>query len=103
MNLSEDKLLKLVYKNFGGTLSSLEDTADLPHAWQLVEMLAEKGWRIDIMLGQELINVDDLKFHKGPGTIFAQYGPRPNFSSTMEGICKTALIALQTTEELQTL
>ena len=43
LNLSEDKLLKLVYKNFGVTLSSLEDTADLSHAWQLVEMLVEKG------------------------------------------------------------
>jgi len=103
LNLSGDKLLKLIYKNFGITVSGLEDTRYMSSAWQIVEMLVERGWGIDLRRSPKTIIVDGYKFDNGPGTIFAQYGSRPNFSSIVEGICKTALIALQTTGELQNL
>ena len=103
LNLSGDKLLKLIYKNFGITVPGLEDTTYMSSAWQIVEMLVEKGWSIDLRRSPKAIIVDGYKFDDGPGTIFAQYGSLPNFSSIVEGICKTALIALQATGELRSL
>jgi len=103
LNLPEDELSKLIYKNFGVTLSGLEDTSYMSSAWQIVEMLVKDGWDINMRRGSDIIAVDAYKFDNGPGTIFAQYGSRPNFSSTVEGICKTALVALQTTGKLQNL
>jgi hypothetical protein len=103
LNLQEDELLELVSKNFGVRLSGLEDTKYMSSAWKIVEILVEDGWGIDLRESPETINVDGYKFENGPGTIFAQYGSRPNFSSIVEGICRTALIALQTTGRLQSL
>lgn len=101
LSLPQDKLPELVYNNFGVRLSGLEDSRYMSSAWQIVEMLVKKGWGIDLRRSPKAIMVDCYKFDNGPGTIFAQYGARPNFSSIVEGICKTALIALQTTGELR--
>jgi len=101
LNLEEDKLLELVYKNFAIKIQGLEDSSNLASAWPIVQKLVQQGWGIDIRLDKELINVDGYKFHNGPGTIFAQYGSRPNFDTTVEGICKTGLIALKTLQQFQ--
>jgi hypothetical protein len=101
MNLTEVRLLELISKNFGIKVEGLDDTSNMSSAWLIVKKLAQQGWGIDIRLTQELINVDGYKFDDGPGTIFAQHGFRPNFGTTVEGICKTALVALLTTNKLQ--
>jgi hypothetical protein len=101
LHLPETKLLKLVYGNFGITVPGLEDTKYMSSAWQIVEALVGKGWGIDVRHSPDSITVDGYKFDNGPGTIFAQYGNSPNFSTVVEGICRTALIALLTTGEFQ--
>lgn len=103
LNLSEDKLLKMIYKNFDVKLSGMVDTEDMALAWQIVEIMVGKGWRIFLIRDPETIKVDGYKFDDGPGSIFAQYGSSPNFSSIVEGIVKTALIALMTTGKLREL
>lgn len=100
MNLPEENLLDLVYKNFGISVSGLDDNSNMSSAWRIIQELVKQGWGIDIRMTEGLINVDGYKFDNGPGTIFAQYGSRPNFGTTVEGICKTALIALQTVQKL---
>jgi hypothetical protein len=99
LDLSEDKLLKMVHKNFGVKLSGLGDTENMSFAWEIVEILIDKGWGIHLMRNPDVIKVDCYKFDGGLGTIFAQYGYSPNFSSIVEGICKTALIALTANEK----
>ncbi len=102
INLSGDDLFLLVYKNFGIQVNGLEDSENLSSAWRIAEALARQGWGIDIRLTKDFINVDGYKFENGgPGTIFAQHGFRPEFDTAVEGICKTGLIALQCTENLQ--
>lgn len=102
LSLSEDKkIIELVDKNFEIQLQDLEDSSSLSTAWQIIQKLVQEGWAIDLRLDKDLINVDGYKFHNGPGTIFAQYGFRPNFNTSVEGICKTALIARQTLNELR--
>jgi hypothetical protein len=103
LNLPGDKLIELVHKNFDVSLPGLEDTKYMSSAWEIVEMLVKKGWAIDIRRGPNIIIVDGYNFNNGPGTIFAQYHYLPDFHSTVEGICRAALIALQTTNDLQDL
>lgn len=99
MNMDGDTLLVLVEKNFGVNVNGLEDEKNLSTAWKILEILVKKGWIIYVQLRRNLNEVDGFK--SGPGTIFAQYGTRPNFDSTTEGICKTGLIALHLTEGLK--
>ncbi len=102
MDLPEDSLFELVYRNFGVRVNGLKDSENLSSAWQIAEELAEQGWGIDIRLMEGLINVDGFKFEEeGPGTIFAQHGFRPGFDTVVEGICKTGLIALQLVGQLK--
>ncbi len=100
--LEEKPLLELVEKNFNIKLAGLRDEEHLSAAWGIMEILVEKGWGFDIRLGRDLKSVDGYKFDNGPGTIFAQHGNRPYFGSMCEGICKTCLIALVLTEDIQT-
>ena len=96
LSMEEGKLLDLVHEKFNVTLGGLEDTRYLSVAWEVVEKLEEKGWTTDIRVSAVSKSVDGYKFEGGgPGTIFAQYGHRPNFRSVTEGICKTALIACE--------
>lgn len=99
MNMDQDTLLALVEKNFGVSVNGLDDENNLSSAWEIPKILVRKGWIIYVQLRSNLNEVDGFK--SGPGTIFAQYGTRPNFNSTTEGICKTGLIALQLTEGLK--
>ncbi|HKL81327.1 MAG TPA: hypothetical protein VJ879_02335 [Desulfobacter sp.] len=102
MELSEDSLFQLVYKNFGVQVNGLKDSENVSSAWLIAEALARQGWGIDIRLTKDFINVDGHKFENGgPGTIFAQHGFRPDFDTAVEGICKTGLIALQCTGDLR--
>ncbi|HMB30512.1 MAG TPA: hypothetical protein VKN82_01675 [Desulfohalobiaceae bacterium] len=101
MNLPEKDLLGLIFKNFGIKISGLDDNTNMSSAWQISQELVKQGWGVDIRLTEGLINVDGYKFDNGPGTIFAQYGSRPNFKTTVEGICKTSLVALQTVQKLR--
>jgi len=103
LHLPKDELLKLIYDNFAITVPGLEDSRHMSFAWQIVEALVGKGWGIDVRRSPDSITVDGYKFDNGPGTIFAQYGSSPNFSTVVEGICKTALIALLSTGEFQNL
>jgi len=94
LSMEEGKLLDLVHEKFNVTLGGLEDTRYLSIAWEIVEKLEKKGWTTDIRVSAGSKSVDGYKFGGGgPGTIFAQYGHRPNFRSVTEGICKMALIA----------
>ena len=102
LELEERPLLELVEKNFNVKLEGLRDGDHLSKAWGIMEILIEKGWGFDIRLDQNLKSVDGYKFDNGPGTIFAQHGSRPYFSSMCEGICKTCLIALVLTQGIQT-
>lgn len=99
MSMDQDTLLALVEKNFGVSVNGLEDERNLSSAWKILNILVRKGWIIYVQLRNNLNEVDGFK--SGPGTIFAQYGTRPNFSTTTEGICKTGLIALDLTEGLK--
>ncbi|MFP3909295.1 MAG: hypothetical protein ACOC5L_02225 [Halobacteriota archaeon] len=99
MGMDQETLLALVEKNFGVKINGLEDENNLSSAWKILEILVVKGWIIYVQLRRNLREVDGFK--SGPGTIFAQYGSRPNFSTTTEGICKTGLIALELTEGLK--
>src|SRR6056297_816715 len=100
MGLSEEDLLGLVNKNFATRIQGLKDE-NLHEAWEVVNKLAENAWGIDIRVTNEFINVDGYKFYRGPGTIFAQYGLRPDFASIVEGICRTGLVNLFETGELR--
>ncbi|MCF8009823.1 MAG: hypothetical protein K9L17_00080 [Clostridiales bacterium] len=102
MNLEEKPLLDLVEKNFNIKLDGVKDEENICAAWQIVDILAQKGWMINIRRDPDLKNVDGCKFNNGPGTIFAQYGSLPNFNTISEGICKTSLIALKSTEGIKT-
>ena len=94
--MDEERLLDLVHYKFNAALRGLEDTRYLSVAWEIVEKLEKKGWTTDIRASAGSKSVDGYKFEGGgPGTIFAQYGHRPNFTSITEGICKTALIACE--------
>jgi hypothetical protein len=94
--MDEERLLDLVHEKFNVALGGLEDRKYLSAVWGVVEKLVKKGWTIDIRVGKGSKRVDGYKFEEGgPGTIFAQYGQRPNFRSISEGICKTALIACE--------
>lgn len=97
--LKQEELLDIVNKKFDITISGLEDAKNLSDAWKIVEKLEEKGWRFDIISAKVLKQVDGLRIENGnPVTIFAQYGFSPHFESITEGICKTALIALDIME-----
>ena len=94
--MDEERLLDLVHEEFNVALGGLEDAKYLSVVWGVVEKLEKKGWAIDIRVSTGSKSVDGYKFEGGgPGTIFAQYGHRPNFRSITEGICKTALIACE--------
>ena len=94
--MDEERLLDLVHEKFNVALGGLEDAKYLSVVWGVVEKLEKKGWTIDIRVSTGSKSVDGYKFEEGgPGTIFAQYGHRPNFRSITEGICKTALIACE--------
>ena len=94
--MDEERLLGLVHEKFNVALGGLEDAKYLSVVWGVVEKLEKKGWTIDIRVSIGSKSVDGYKFEEGgPGTIFAQYGHRPNFRSITEGICKTALIACE--------
>ena len=94
--MDEGRLLDLVHEKFGVALGGLEDAKYLSAVWGIVGKLEKKGWTIDIRASTDSKSVDGYKFEEGgPGTIFAQYGHRPNFRSITEGICKTALIACE--------
>jgi hypothetical protein len=101
MRLPNDQLLDLVAENFGVAVAGVEDRENMSAAWQVVKALARQGWGVDVRVTSEIIHVDGYKFDPGPGTIFAQYGFRPSFGSTVEGICRTALIALFETGQLK--
>ncbi len=103
LNLPEDKLLEMVHTNFGVKLPGMEDVENMSFAWRIVEIMVDKGWRIFLIRDPDTIKVDGYKFDDGPGSIFAQYGCSPIFSSIVEGIVKTALIALMTTGKLREL
>lgn len=93
LNLEEDKLIELINKNFDTNIKDLEDTNFLSEIWTIIEMLMEKGWRINIITENDLKQVDGVLINDGQSkTIFAQYGKVPSFGSIAEGICKTALI-----------
>jgi len=92
--MGEEQLLDLVHEKFDVSLGGLEDARYISVAWGILGNLEKKGWTFNITTSRRLKNVDGYKFEGGgPGTIFAQYGTHPNFSSVTEGICKTALIA----------
>ena len=97
--LKQNELLDIVNKKFDITISGLEDAKNLSDAWKIVEKLEKKGWRFDIVSAKGLKQVDGLRLENGnPVTIFAQYSYSPHFESITEGICKTALIALNIME-----
>ncbi|MEA3475799.1 MAG: hypothetical protein U9R23_05105 [Candidatus Cloacimonadota bacterium] len=99
LTLKQNELLDIVNKRFDITISGLEDAKNLSDAWKIVERLEKKGWRFDIISAKALKQVDGLRLENGnPVTIFAQYGYSPHFESITEGICKTALIALNIME-----
>ena len=94
--MEEERLLDLVQEKFDVRIKNLQDTESLSAAWEIVEKLEKRGWRIDIISSEGMKEVDGLKFKgDGPGSVFAQYGEVPNFGSITEGICKTSLIILE--------
>ena len=98
--MKEEKLLNLIQEKFNVRIKNLSDTESLSTAWEIVEQLKEKGWRVDILSSKNREKIDAIKFAGGgPGTIFAQHGESPFFRSVTEGICKTSLIILALEEE----
>lgn len=93
LNLKEKELLELINEKFDTKLDSIIDEENLSRAWEIVQKLLKKGFRVDVQAYPEYKKVDGIQLKKGsPTTIFARYGSTPNFKSVVEGICKLALI-----------
>jgi hypothetical protein len=68
----------------------IQNEEDMTNAWKLVEILKEKGWMVYIITAKGREQVD--AWHPKFGSLFAQFGETPNFTSVMDGICNVALL-----------
>ncbi|NJE10180.1 hypothetical protein [Thermococcus sp. MAR1] len=80
------ELFKRVKEEFG---VEIRNENDMTNAWKLVEMLKEKGWVVYIITARGREQVD--AWHPNYGSLYAQFGEIPYFTSVVEGICVTAL------------
>lgn len=95
LKLDEKDVLKLIKEKFDKNIDGFDDTKHLAQAWNIVEDLIAKGWRMNIIADDRVKQVDAILLEGGPETIFAQYGKVPVFDSITEGISKIALIIFE--------
>ena len=81
------ELLRRIHEEYG---IDIKDESDMSSAWKLVEILENKGWVIYIITGRGRKQVD--AWHPNFGSLFAQFGENPGFSSILEGICNVSLL-----------
>jgi lauroyl/myristoyl acyltransferase len=82
-----EDLIQRVREEYG---VEIKNEKDMTSAWKLVETLEEKGWVVYIITGKGRKQVD--AWHPNFGSLFAQFGENPGFSSILEGICNVALL-----------